>query len=791
MKQLEKIYNLLEFNKILENIAKFASTSSAKELLLQTKPYENITKLNNELDLVEQTVIVETTGKCHVSFSFEDIRLILQKAKLSSLLSISDIIKIAKMIKATSITKNNLVILCDDSTPDLKNLVSSISNQKKLLNEIERCIISETEINDNASVNLAKIRKEIRNKSDQIKKQINKFSTSPIYATCLQDNIVTIRNDRYVLPVKAEYRSFIPGLIHDRSASGQTLYIEPMSIVELNNDLKSLQLDEESEIQKILYALTLEISINADQIGCDYDKMIKLDMLFAKVYYAKHHKAIRPIINNKGIIDISKGRHPLIDLNKVIPTTISIGKTFNILIITGPNTGGKTVTLKLVGLFVLMAMAGIYVHAESANISIFSSVYCDIGDEQSIEQNLSTFSSHISNIKYIVDNVDEKSLVLLDELGAGTDPKEGSALALSIVDYLEKVKVKALITTHYNELKEYALVKSNFQNASMEFDHNTYEPTFNLLVGSPGFSNALFIASKLGLKQEIIDNATTKMNKIDIETEDLLKSIEKMQTDLNSKQQKLDLILNTNVEKQKEIEKELENIKRIKENLQNKAENFKAKYIKNKLVEIDKIVDDIKQLAETPTTKNLFKARDLKSKLKKINDNQIDSNLDAETPQLNNSLESFNINDSVFVKSLNQEGIIIEILKKNKFQIKLGNFAGIFDVSDLIPLANKKTDFDKNIKVGSIFSHNLSDRAIPMELNLIGLTGLEAEMILTQYISDAYASKYQQVKIVHGYGTGKLKAVVEKALSNSSIVKSYREGGFGEGGSGVTIVNFY
>ena len=789
MKQLEKTYKLLEFNKILENIASFASLSYAKELLMQTKPFKDINKLNAEFDLVEQTLTVEETGKCNVNFGFEDIRIFLQKAKLSSLLSMSEILKVSKMIKSTLMTKNSIMILCDDTTPDLKELVFGISNQKKLQNEIERCIISETEVNDNASKELSKIRKEIRNKSDQIKKQINKFITSKVYADCLQDNIVTIRNDRYVLPVKAEYRSFIQGLIHDKSTSGQTLYIEPMTIVELNNDLKTLHLDEEAAIQKILYSLTLEISINADQIESDYEKMTKLDMLFAKVHYAKANKAVRPIINKKGIINIENGRHPLINPQKVVPTTTYIGETFNILIITGPNTGGKTVALKLVGLFVIMAMSGIYVGAKYANISMFDNVFCDIGDEQSIEQNLSTFSSHISNIKYIIDNINEQSLVLLDELGAGTDPKEGSALALSVVDYLDKHKVKALITTHYNELKEYALVRPNFQNASMEFNHNTYEPTFNLLVGSPGFSNALFIASKLGLKQEIIDNARKKMDKVDIETEDLLQSIEKMRSDLNSKQKKIDQILINNLDKQNEIEKELKNIKKTKEDLQNQAENFKTKYIKNKLIEVDEIIDTIKELANNPTPQNLFKARDLKSKLKKIDDNeQISSN--EKTNKAKNSFHVFNVGDDVYVKSINQEGTIIEKLKKDKFQINFGNFAGAFDISDLTPLIQKKPDFDQKVKNTANYRHIFSGRAIQIELNLIGLTVAESQVVLEQYLSDAYASKYQQVKIIHGYGTGKLRNTVEEILSKSKIVASYREGKFGEGGKVVTIVNF-
>lgn len=790
MKKIERIINILEFNKILKKISVYAATESAREIITQIKPLKSLGIINYELDLVQEAIYIEKNTKIQKSFSFDDIRYILDKAKISSLLTMAEILKVSKFINISLTTKSSLINVCDEFTENIKSLLENISNQKNLLSEISRCIISETEMHDRASAKLYQIRKDIRGKSDQIKKQINKFVTSKKYSDCLQDAIVTIRNNRYVLPVKSEYKNFIPGLMHDRSASGQTLFIEPISIVELNNDLKALQIDEEREMQKIIHLLVIEIASSAMSLENDYDLMVQLDTIFAKANYAIDNKSIRPSLNNKGIIQIVKGKHPLIDANKVVPISISLGKNYNILIVTGPNTGGKTVTIKLVGLFVIMAMSALFINAEVANISIFDNIFCDIGDEQSIEQNLSTFSSHISNIKYIVDNITDKSLVLLDELGAGTDPREGSALALAIVDYLDQIKSKSLITTHYNELREYALVKPNLKNASMEFNINTYEPTFNLLIGSPGFSNALFIASKLGLKQEIIDSATKKMDKLDVKTEDILKSIENIRINVIKKQDESDEILQINKKKQKEIEDELNKIKNIKDRLQKQANDFKSEYIKDKLMEVDQIIDQIKKLAKTPNAQNLFKARDLKSELSRIDDSSKIKTINVDVNDKSKNSSLIDVNANVFVNSLNQKGVVIGILNNGTYQIKLGNITGVFNFSDLTPLIDECVK-NKQIPSNNIkYSTNLSGRVIPQELNLMGLTGNEAEIVLKQYLSDVYVARYSSVKIIHGYGTGKLRSVVDKVLSSSKIIKSYREGKFGEGGSGTTIVSF-
>ena len=523
---IDRAVKILQFDKILENISKFAYSQKAKEDIFQIKPFQNKDFINELLTQVEEADKILFFHSISPSFYLDDISFAMEKAKVFSILSMNELLKIARVLRTSRNLQSSIMNIKDESIILLKNISSQIFIDSELEKDINQSILSETEMSDNASIELRNIRINIRRIGERIKTKLNSFVSSSSYSKYLQDNIVTVRGDRYVIPLKSEYRGSIPGLIHDQSASGSTIYLEPMAIIDLNNELKSAIIEESYEIERILKVFSIRISEEVEEINLSFQKIVQLDTIFAKAMYANSQNAIKPKINEKGYLYINCGNHPLIKKENVISNTIYIGKEFNMLFITGPNTGGKTVCLKMVGLFVIMALSGILVPSKDADIGIFDNVFCDIGDEQSIEQNLSTFSSHINNIKDIINNITQNSLVLLDELGAGTDPTEGASLALSISEYLYNSKAKTIITTHYNELKEYAVVKKGIENASMEFNPNTYNPTFKLIIGTPGSSNALLIAEKLGMKKEIIEKAKEGIKSEKVEFENILHTLE-------------------------------------------------------------------------------------------------------------------------------------------------------------------------------------------------------------------------------------------------------------------------
>ena len=553
---LEKTLKALEFNKILAEIAAKASSVPAREAVMEIRPYNDPQYIEELLEEVAEADRIAFEYATNLSFAFDDIGAILDKAEVMSVLTMGELLRVSKMLRVAYSVKNSIAKVPDDSLTRLKRIAASVYTDKQLEESIESAIVSDTEMHDRASEELRAIRIRIRKAGEQIKSKLYTYITSPAYAKYLQDNIVTVRGDRYVIPVKAEWRSAIPGLVHDQSGSGQTLYIEPMAVVELNNTLKTYLLEEQAEIERILRAFTLKVSVAADQIRDSFTKIVKLDTVFAKAYYANAIRGVKPVMNTDGIVDISKGRHPLIDPQKVVPTDINLGKNFDLLFVTGPNTGGKTVALKLVGLLTAMAMSGIFVPCSEAVLNIFDEVYCDIGDEQSIEQSLSTFSSHIANISSFIDKLNSNSLVLLDELGAGTDPTEGAALAMSISQYIKERGSKAVITTHYNELKEYAVVTPRAENASMDFDPLTYSPTYRLIVGTPGVSNALLIAGKLGLPAEIVENAKAGIAEGKLDFENVISSMEEARHNAMENEEKSNEMLKQAEKTLKEAERE-------------------------------------------------------------------------------------------------------------------------------------------------------------------------------------------------------------------------------------------
>ena len=779
---LEKTLKALEFNKILAEIASKASSVPAREAIMEIRPYNDPNYIEELLDEVAEADKIAFEYATNLSFAFDDIGAILDKAEIMSVLTMGELLRVSKMLRVAYSVKNSIAKVPDDSLTRIKRIAASVYTDKELEESIESAIISDTEMHDRASEELRSIRVRIRKTGEQIKSKLYTYITSPTYAKYLQDNIVTVRGDRYVIPVKAEWRSAIPGLVHDQSGSGQTLYIEPMAVVELNNTLKTYILEEQAEIERILRAFTLKVSVAATDIRDSFTKIIKLDTVFAKAYYANSVRAVKPQMNTDGIIEISRGRHPLINPKTVVPTDVNLGKNFDLLFITGPNTGGKTVALKLVGLLTAMAMSGIFVPCAEAVLNIFDEVYCDIGDEQSIEQSLSTFSSHIANISGFIEKLNANSLVLLDELGAGTDPTEGAALAMSIAQYIKDRGAKAIITTHYNELKEYAVVTPRAENASMDFDPLTYSPTYRLIVGTPGVSNALLIAGKLGLPAEIVQRAKEGIAEGKLDFENVISSMEEARHNAMENEEKSKEILKTAEKTLKEAERERDRLFIQREKLNENVRKETKRLVEEAMGEANEIISAMRALLDDPTEADLFKARKLKKSLEKYIVNE-DNEFMGFGEEADGEISE---GDAVLVKPLKAEGIVSKIdYRKNSAVVTLGKMNSTFKL-DVLQKLKKAKKAEAPVPVHT--TRKLDNEAFSPELNLIGMTSVEARAELQKYLDKAILKGVNELRIIHGYGTGKLRETVRNYLKSCSFVDSYRDGVYGEGERGVTIV---
>ena len=779
---LEKTLKALEFNKILAEIASKASSVPAREAIMEIRPYNDHNYIEELLDEVAEADKIAFEYATNLSFAFDDIGAILDKAEVMSVLTMGELLRVSKMLRVAYSVKNSIAKVPDDSLTRIKRIAASVYTDKELEESIESAIISDTEMHDRASEELRSIRIRIRKTGEQIKSKLYTYITSPTYAKYLQDNIVTVRGDRYVIPVKAEWRSAIPGLVHDQSGSGQTLYIEPMAVVELNNTLKTYILEEQAEIERILRAFTLKVSVAATDIRDSFTKIIKLDTVFAKAYYANSVRAVKPQMNTDGIIEISRGRHPLINPKTVVPTDVNLGKNFDLLFITGPNTGGKTVALKLVGLLTAMAMSGIFVPCAEAVLNIFDEVYCDIGDEQSIEQSLSTFSSHIANISGFIEKLNVNSLVLLDELGAGTDPTEGAALAMSIAQYIKDRGAKAIITTHYNELKEYAVVTPRAENASMDFDPLTYSPTYRLIVGTPGVSNALLIAGKLGLPAEIVQRAKEGIAEGKLDFENVISSMEEARHNAMENEEKSKEMLKTAEKTLKEAERERDRLFIQREKLNENVRKETKRLVEEAMGEANEIISAMRALLDDPTEADLFKARKLKKSLEKYIVNE-DNEFMGFGEEADGEISE---GDAVLVKPLKAEGIVSKIdYRKNSAVVTLGKMNSTFKL-DVLQKLKKAKKAEAPVPVHT--ARKLDNEAFSPELNLIGMTSVEARAELQKYLDKAILKGVNELRIIHGYGTGKLRETVRNYLKSCSFVDSYRDGVYGEGERGVTIV---
>lgn len=780
----------LEFDKIISMLENEASSFRGKQLCRRLKPVTDLTKIDL---LQEQTAAAFTRIIKKGRISFGDAAPVeesLKRLEIGGALNTAELLRICRLLSNTARAKS---YGRHDTQEDLADCLDiyfdGLEPLTPLSNEIERCIISEDEISDDASSALKHIRRSINNLNDRVHTTLSGLVNGSL-RTYLQDALITMRGDRYCIPVKAEYRSQVQGLIHDQSASGSTLFIEPMAIVKLNNDLKELYVQEQDEIRKILASLSEEAAQYIEEIRTDYRSLTDLDFIFARGALALTMRASRPILNEEGRIRIREGRHPLLDQKKVVPITVSLGDEFSLLIITGPNTGGKTVSLKTVGLLTLMGQAGLHIPAgDRSEIAVFRQVYADIGDEQSIEQSLSTFSSHMTNIVSFLKKVDDRSLVLFDELGAGTDPTEGAALAIAILSHLHKRNIRTMATTHYSELKIYALSTPGVENACCEFDVESLRPTYRLLIGIPGKSNAFAISGKLGLPGYIIDDAKKRLSEQDVSFEDLLSDLEASRRTIEKEQAEIAA-----------YKKEAETLKRQAVQKQEKLEEQRDRIIREANEKANAILREAKEVADE-TIRNFHKfgkenisaaemEKERERLRKKIKDTSASASLKTNKPKKTYKPSDFKLGESVKVLSMNLTGTIGSLPDaRGNVTVQMGILRSQVNISDLeiieevSPYAPKRMNRTAKSKIKMSKSHSVSP-----EINLLGKTVDEAVAELDKYLDDALLSHLNSVRVVHGKGTGALRKGIHEYLRRQKHVKSYRLAEFGEGDAGVTIV---
>ncbi len=789
----KKTLRTLEYNKIIDLLCEHATCSQGKELCRYLKPSTDLAQIR----LAQQQTsdaLTRIYQKGSLSFSgTHNIGASLKRLEIGGVMNIEELLKTASLLevakRAKAYARGNREETQRDS---LEELFANLEPLTPLLDEIRRCILSEDEIADDASANLKNIRRSIKNTNDKIRSQMNTMLNNSDTRNHLQDNVVTMRNGRYCLPVKAEAKGQVPGMIHDQSSTGSTLFIEPMAVVKLNNDLKELYLKEQDEIEAILASLSNQAAEHISEIQNNYQILTELDFIFAKGSLAKQYNGTAPLFNTEHRIRIRKGRHPLLDSHTVVPIDIHLGDDFDLLIVTGPNTGGKTVSLKTVGLFTLMGQAGLHIPAnDRSELSVFEDVFADIGDEQSIEQSLSTFSSHMTNIVSILKNADENSLVLFDELCAGTDPTEGAALAISILSKLHNYGIRTMATTHYSELKVFALSTPGVENASCEFSVETLSPTYRLLIGIPGKSNAFAISGKLGLPSEIIDDARERMSEQDENFEDLIADLEASRITIEKERLEAEA-----------YRRETEALKQKLQQKQERIDDQRDKIIRQANEDAHAILREAKEVADK-TIKNFHKygqsnanVKEMEQERSKLRNkmNNLEKNMGAkqkEQTQRHKVPKNLRIGDSVKVLSLNLKGTVHTLPnEKGDLYVQMGILRSLVNIQDLILLEDTPTLGTKNKSTGAGKLKMTKSSSISTEINLIGKTVDEAISLLDKYLDDAYLAHIPSVRIVHGKGTGALRKAVHNHLKRLKYVDSFRLGEFGEGDSGVTIAIF-
>ena len=790
-----KALKTLEYNKIIDKLTEFAGSALAKEMCRNLQPSTDLYEIQ-ALQKETSDALSRIYQKGAVSFrGVRDIRGSIKRLEIGAIIGINELLSICSLLDVCSKVK---AYSRNDRDPDFEDSLEAMFQALQPLtpvsSEIRRCIASEEELNDDASPALFKIRRSMRQINDKVHAQLQTMVNGSA-RTYLQDAVVTMRNGRYCIPGKAEHRGQIPGMIHDQSSTGSTLFVEPMAVIKLNNDLRELELKEEKEIEMILATLSARCGEETEALRDDLDLLTKLDFIFARAQLSRSMNGTQPDFNEEGRILIKKGRHPLLDKKKVVPIDIQLGKDFELLIITGPNTGGKTVSLKTVGLFTLMGQAGLHIPAfDHSELSVFHEVFADIGDEQSIEQSLSTFSAHMTNTVSILKEADDRSLVLFDELGAGTDPTEGAALAIAILSNLHRRGSRVMATTHYSELKVFALSTPGVENGCCEFDVETLRPTYRLLIGVPGKSNAFAISQKLGLSQDIIEEAKTHLTKQDEDFEDLLADLEQKRVTIEQERDQIN-----------SYKEEIRELKQRLESKQEKLDLSRDKILREANEQARNILQEAKDYADT-TIRNFQKygkaagvsAKDMEKERGKLREKMstVDKKLSAKNAAPKKShkqltAKDLHIGDSIKVLSLNLKGTVSTLpdAKGNLF-VQMGILRSQVNIRDLEKLDDTVITGGNFSKTGSGKIKMSKSASVSTEINLLGKTVDEAIMELDKYLDDAYIAHLPSVRIVHGKGTGALRKGVHNYLRRQKHVKSYRLGEFGEGDAGVTIVEF-
>ena len=786
----KKVLKTLEFNKIIDLLKEEAGSDMGRRLC------ENLTPSSDyhEIKIMQQNTgdaLTQVWQKGSLSFSgLHNIGESLKRLEIGSTLGMGELLRISSLLKVANRVKTFSRRDDDGNKDSLDDMFEAIEPLTNLNKEIEKCIISEEEMADDASYNLKNIRRQMKLTNDRIHSQLSNLVNSTNNKTYLQDSLITMRDGRYCVPVKQEYRGNVPGIIHDQSSTGSTLFVEPTVVVELNNKLRELSVKEADEIQIILANLSVTCSEYMEQLRTDMELLPKLDFIFAKANLAKKMKATMPEFNDKRFINIKQGRHPLLDPKKVVPIDVNLGKDFNLLIVTGPNTGGKTVSLKTVGLLSLMGQSGLHIPAfEGSSLAVFKEIFADIGDEQSIEQSLSTFSAHMVNTVNILDKADQDSLVLFDELGAGTDPVEGAALGISILNFLKNMGTRTMATTHYSELKLYALYTDGVQNASCEFDVETLRPTYRLLIGIPGKSNAFAISEKLGLPKFIIDDAKSRIDAEDEQFEDVLAELERQKKQIEKDHETISVYKSQIASLKKDYEYRTKEINEKKDKILSKAREEALDILKEAKETADTAIKNINKYGKSGNTKELEKSRTaVGSKIKK---NQSHSSIKASKPSKSYKASDFKLGTGVKVLSMNLNGTVASLPNAaGNLTVKMGILNSKVNIRDLEIIDEpdiKAPGLTRNSSGKIKMNKSLN---VKMEINLIGKTVDEALGELEKYLDDAYIAHLPQVYVIHGKGTGTLRKAVQNYLKTCSYVKSYRNGEHGEGGAGATVVEF-
>lgn len=789
----QKVLRTLEYNKIVERLAEYAFGADTKERCLSLLPSTSLSEITNAQQQTKDAMNRSLKkGRLDCS-GIKPLSSAIRRVEIGGTMNIEELLGLCKLLETARRVKAYGRKEREDIPSDsLSEFFDGLEPLSPLCDEIRRCIISVDEISDDASSNLKSIRRSIRSTGDRIHVQLNQMLNNQNVRNCLQDFVITMRNGRYCLPVKAEAKSQITGMVHDQSSSGSTLFIEPMAVVNLNNELKELSIKEQDEIAVILATLSAKAGEYIPAIETDYQILTELDFIFAKAAYALEYNGITPHFNTERKIRILKGRHPLLDAKKVVPIDISLGSDFDQLVITGPNTGGKTVSLKTVGLLTLMGQAGLPIPAgDRSELAVFDDIFADIGDEQSIEQNLSTFSSHMTNIIHILKEANEHSLVLFDELCAGTDPTEGAALAVSILSYFHSRGIRTMATTHYSEIKIYALTTSGIENACCEFDVETLSPTYRLLIGIPGKSNAFAISKKLGLSDTLIEDARTRISSNEQNFEDLLSDLEASRITIEKEQA--------------EINRYKSEITALKQQLKNKQEKLdesrdailrKAKEEANQILQeakdtADEAIRNFNKYGTTrPSIQEMEKQRT--NIREKMAANEKKSSKEKETAIYNPKVpKKLRIGDSVKVLSMNLTGTVHSLPNaKGDLFVQMGILRSQVNIKDLVLIEDATPGSKKYAKTGAGKLKMSKSASVSTEINLIGKTVDEAIALLDKYLDDAYLAHLPSVRIVHGKGTGALRSAVQSHLKRQSYIKSFHLGEFGEGDAGVTIAEF-